>query len=198
MYAGAGYVLAGLGTRRGFGVSILACSTAQILHAVAIGKWSLAGMRFLLGLAEPGNWPAAAKAVAEWFPASQRALGVGIFNSGSSLGSAIAAPLVAFLTLRYGWQSAFVVTGALGLVWLAAWLVLYQPPHKNRWLRPAEYDEIRDQVRPPEETGPVRTSIDWQRILRNRGCDSMVLGGFVTGPVIYFVIFFLPYHFLPP
>src|SRR5260370_17697002 len=198
MYAGAGYVLAGLGTRRGFGVSILAWSTSQILHAVAIGKWSLAGMWFWLGLAERGNWPGAAKAVAEWFPASQRALGVGIFNSGSSLGSAIAAPLVAFLTLRYGWQSAFVVTGALGLVWLAAWLVLYQPPHKNRWLRPAEYDEIRDQVRPPEETGPVRTSIDWQRILRNRGCYSLILARFFTDPVLYFVIFFLPYHFLPP
>jgi ACS family hexuronate transporter-like MFS transporter len=193
MYAGSGYIVDRLGTRRGFAVFITTWSVAQMLHALARGKWSLAGCRVLLGFSEPGNWPAAAKAVAEWFPASQRALGVGIFNSGSSIGSAIAPPMVAFLTLHYGWRFAFVFTGSLGLLWLMAWLVLYQPPHKNRWLHPREYAEIKDHIRPPEETLPAaRGTVDWKKVIRARGCYSLILARFFTDPVIYFVIFWLP------
>src|ERR1051325_8952652 len=98
MYAGSGYVVDRLGTRRGFALFIVIWSAAATLHGLARGKWSLAAFRFLLGLGEPGNWPAAAKAVGEWFPARQRALGIGIFNAGSSLGSAIAPPVVTWLT----------------------------------------------------------------------------------------------------
>ena len=116
MYAGSGYVVDRLGTRLGFAVFISTWSIAQMLHAFAGGKWSLGAFRFLLGLAEPGNWPAGrAKAVAEWFPARQRALGIGIFNAGSSIGSAVAPAMVAWLTFRYGWRAAFVATGALGI-----------------------------------------------------------------------------------
>lgn len=193
MYAGSGYIVDRLGTRRGFSLFIFTWSLAQMLHGFARGKWTLAGCRFTLGLAEPGNWPAAAKAVAEWFPASQRALGVGIFNAGSSLGSAIAPPMVAWLTLMYGWRSAFIFTGVLGLVWLAAWLLLYQPPHRNRWLREKEYHELRDHVRPPEETLPAtRSALDWRRVITMRGCWTLILARFFTDPVIYFVIFWLP------
>jgi len=106
MYAGSGYLVDRLGTRRGFAVFVATWSVAAMLHALVRGTWSLGWARFLLGLSEPGNWPAAAKAVAEWFPPGQRALGVGIFNAGSSLGSAIAPPMVAYLTLRYGWRFA--------------------------------------------------------------------------------------------
>ena len=95
MYAGSGYLVDRLGTRRGFALFISIWSIAAMLHGLARGKWSLAACRFLLGLGEPGNWPAAAKAVAEWFPMTQRALGVGIFNAGSSMGSALAPPVVA-------------------------------------------------------------------------------------------------------
>ncbi|HSB17610.1 MAG TPA: MFS transporter [Bryobacteraceae bacterium] len=193
MYAGSGYIVDRLGTRRGFSVFIFGWSLAQMMHGFARGKWSLAGCRFMLGLAEPGNWPAAAKAVAEWFPASQRALGVGIFNAGSSLGSAIAPPMVAWLTLMYGWRSAFIFTGTLGLVWLTAWLLLYQPPHRNRWLREKEYLELRDQVRPPEETLPAsRSALDWRKVITMRGCWTLIVARFFTDPVIYFVIFWLP------
>lgn len=193
MYAGSGYVVDRLGTRRGFAAFIGTWSVAQMLHALSRGKWSLAGCRVLLGLSEPGNWPAAAKAVAEWFPPAQRALGVGIFNAGSSLGSALAPPVVAFLTLRYGWRSAFLFTGGLGLAWLLGWLVLYQPPHRNRWLRASEYAQIRGQVRPPEETLPAaRGTLDWRKVLAQRGCYSLIIARFFTDPVIYFVIFWLP------
>ncbi len=109
-------------------------SIAQMLHGLAWNKWSLGGFRFLLGLTEPGSFPAAIKAVGEWFPPGQRAVGVGIFNAGSALGAAVAAPLAASLGLRYGWRTAFVVTGALGLVWLVCWWTFYQPPERNRWL----------------------------------------------------------------
>src|SRR5436190_13379301 len=141
MYAGSGYVVDRLGTKLGFGVFMFAWSAAQMLHAFSVGKWSLGAFRFLLGLAEPGNWPAAAKAVAEWFPARQRALGIGIFNAGSSIGSAIAPYLVAQITGSYGWRMAFLATGAFGVVWLVLWFLFYDPPHKNRWLR---RDEMPD------------------------------------------------------
>jgi len=193
MYAGSGYVVDRLGTRRGFAVFLSGWSVAQMLHGLSTGKWSLAGCRFLLGLAEPGNWPAAAKAVGEWFPPHQRALGIGIFNAGSSFGSMLAPPVVAFLTLRYGWRFAFVFTGAAGLLWLIAWMALYQPPHKNRWLRPDEYAEIRGQAPPPSETAPAGgAKVDWRRILLHRGCYTLLVARFFTDPVIYFVIFWLP------
>jgi ACS family hexuronate transporter-like MFS transporter len=193
MYAGSGYLVDRLGTRRGFAAFVATWSVAAMAHALVRGKWSLCAVRFLLGLGEPGNWPAAAKAVAEWFPPAQRALGVGIFNAGSSLGSAIAPPMVAYLTLRFGWRFAFVFTGSLGLAWLVAWLFLYQPPHRNRLLRAEEYAEIKDQVRPPEEASAAApSSIDWRKVIRMRECYALILARFFTDPVIYFVIFWLP------
>lgn len=193
MYAGSGYLVDRLGTRRGFAVFISTWSIAAVLHAVVVGRWSLTAVRFLLGLGEPGNWPAAAKAVGEWFPAEQRALGVGIFNAGSSLGSAIAPPMVAYLTLRYGWRFAFLFTGALGMMWLAAWLFFYQPPHRNRLLRADEYAVIKDQVEPPQESTPATpSSIDWRKVIAMRQCYTLILARFFTDPVIYFVIFWLP------
>jgi ACS family hexuronate transporter-like MFS transporter len=193
MYAGSGYIVDRLGTRRGFAVFISGWSIAQMLHWFAQGKWSLAGFRFLLGLTEPGNWPASAKAVAEWFPAHRRALGIGIFNAGSTAGATIAPPLVALLTAWLGWRGAFLVTGALGLVWLLAWLLIYDPPHKNKWLRPEEYSAIKDSVQPPEETEAVRGErVDWKKVLSTRGCYALVIARFFTDPVLYFVIFWLP------
>lgn len=193
MYAGSGYVVDRLGTRRGFAVFVFVWSVAATLHGFATGIWSLCAYRFLLGLSEPGNWPAAAKAVAEWFPARYRALGVGIFNAGSSLGSALAPPVVTFFTLRYGWRSAFFFTGSVGFVWLAAWLILYQPPHLNRWLRKDEYDAMKDEVEPPSETGPAPAAkTPWLKIMRMRECYTLIAARFFTDPVIYFVIFWLP------
>lgn len=187
MYAGSGYIVDRLGTKRGFALFISGWSVAQLLHAFAGGKWSLAGCRFLLGLMEPGNWPAAVKAVREWFPPQERAFGVGIFNAGSSIGSALAPPMVAWLTYSYGWRSAFIFTAALGFVWLAVWLVLYAPPRQNRWLRPEEMPEIAEVAPTTEYTRP-----GWKKVLRMRECYTLILARFFTDPVIYFVIFWLP------
>ncbi|HYO80974.1 MAG TPA: MFS transporter, partial [Bryobacteraceae bacterium] len=186
-YAASGYVVDRLGTRRGFALFISVWSFAQLMHAFTTGKWSMALWRFVLGFAEPGNWPAAAKAVSEWFPARDRALGVGIFNAGSSIGAAIAPPLVAWLTYAYGWRSSFIFTGALGLLWLIAWLIVYAPPRTNRWLPATEI--------PALEEVPVALSNarpDWKRLIRTRECWTLILGRFFTDPVIYFVIFWMP------
>jgi ACS family hexuronate transporter-like MFS transporter len=144
-------------------------------------------------LGEPGNWPAAARAVAEWFPARLRALGIGIFNAGTMLGSAAAPPVVSFLTIHYGWRSSFYFTGAIGFLWLAAWLVLYQPPHLNRWLRAAEYEEMRHEVLSVEQATPATSErLSWWEVMKTRECYTLTLARFFTDPVIYFVIFWLP------
>jgi ACS family hexuronate transporter-like MFS transporter len=193
MYAGSGYLVDRLGTRCGFALFVGTWSVAAMLHALVRGTWSLGWARFLLGLSEPGNWPAAAKAVAEWFPPGQRALGVGIFNAGSSLGSAIAPPMVAYLTIRFGWRFAFLFTGSLGILWLVAWLFLYQPPHLNRLLRAEEYAVIKEQVEPPADATPATPfSINWRKVIAMRECYTLILARFFTDPVIYFIIFWLP------
>ncbi len=173
MYAGSGYLVDRLGTRRGFALFILSWSISQMAHALTWGKWSLGAFRFALGLSEPGNWPAAAKAVGEWFPPAQRALGIGIFNAGSSLGSALAPPVVAWVTLQYGWRAAFIVTGAAGLVWLVFWWMIYETP--------------KDYVEPV-----AAEKVDWRRIIAQRACWTLIIARFFTDPVIYFVIFWLP------
>ena len=196
MYAGSGMLIDSMGTKRGFAVFIAGWSIAQLMHSFAVGKWSLAACRFGLGLFEPGNWPAAAKAVSEWFPASRRALGIGIFNAGSSLGGAIGQPVVALLSIHYGWRGAFIATGLAGFVWLAAWLLIYDPPHRNKWLKASEYAELKDHVRPPHETeaavGAARA--DWREVISQRGCWVLIFARFFTDPVSYFVIFWLPQY----
>jgi ACS family hexuronate transporter-like MFS transporter len=189
MYAISGYVVDRLGTRRGFAIFAFGWSVSQMLHGLISSKWSLAGCRFLLGLSEPGNFPAATKAIREWFPVGERALGVGIFNAGSSLGAALASPLAAGLAVRFGWRAAFLFTGALGLVWLGFWLLLYQPPFYSRWLSPGE----RATVQPPSKL-PKRIAgpSPWSKLLHNRACLILMLVRFLSDPVIYFVIFWLP------
>lgn len=173
-YAVSGYIVDRLGSRRGFAVFMSGWSIAQLLHGFAIGKWSLGSYRFLLGLTEPGAWPAAAKAIAEWFPASHRALAMGIFNAGTMLGSALAPVTVALITLRYGWRSAFIFTGLAGVAWAALWLLVYQSPSR------------------PTANEPKAALQDWLALLRARGCWTLILTRFLTDPVIYFVIFWLP------
>lgn len=173
-YAISGYAIDRLGARRGFAVFMSGWTVAQLLHGFALGKWTLGSYRFLLGLTEPGAWPAATKAIAAWFPASRRALAMGIFNGGTSLGSALAPITIALITLRYGWRSAFVFTGLAGFGWLILWLAVYRSPEQPQFLAPS--------IAP----------LDSLAILRARGCWTLILTRFLTDPVIYFAIFWLP------
>jgi ACS family hexuronate transporter-like MFS transporter len=193
MYAGSGYVVDRLGTKRGFSVFITMWSVASVLHAAASSVLGFGACRFLLGLGEPGNWPAATKAVQEWFAPKYRALGVGIFNAGSSLGSAMAPPIVAFLTIRYGWQFAFIAVGVAGFAWLAMWMLLYDPPGTNRWISEGERAQVTSELGLLTEPGPAAPrSVNWGKVIRTRESVALTIARTLTDPVMYFVIFWLP------
>lgn len=170
-----GLLLDRLGTRLGYALCMAWWSTAGILHALVTGPWSLAGFRFLLGIGEAGNWPAGVKVVAEWFPARERALAAGIFNSGAAIGAIIAPPLVAWLALRFSWQTAFIVVGLTGYVWLAIWWLVYRTP-----------TNVQAEV-------TARPATPW-RLLRTRFLGVLTLSKVFLDPVWYFYIFWFPQY----
>ncbi len=178
-----------VGTRRGFAVSILLWSSAAMGHAFAQGLASLCALRFALGLGEAGNWPGAAKAVAEWFPPRQRALGMGIFNSGVSVGSIVAPPLIVWLQIRFGWQAAFLVTGSLGFLWLVLWWLFYDTPERHPAISRQEYAFITEgRTRSPAER------LTWRELLQYRQAWAIVVSRFVTDPVWWLYITWLPLY----
>jgi ACS family hexuronate transporter-like MFS transporter len=191
MYAGSGFVVDRLGTRRGFALFVSVWSAAQVLTGLVLGKWSLAACQFGLGLAEPGNFPAGVKTAHEWFPPHQRAAAVGIFNAGSSLGAALGAPVAAILTVRYGWRSAFFFTGGLGFVWLIMWLIITPSPGSPRWFAARKESGLEDF--PAESAADaLKSKRNTLRLLRSRPCLMLILARFLTDPVIYFILFWLP------
>jgi ACS family hexuronate transporter-like MFS transporter len=178
-----------IGTRRGFTLSILVWSIAAMGHAFARGLNSLCSLRVLLGLGEAGNWPGAAKVIAEWFPARQRGLAMGIFNSGVSIGSVVATPLIVWLQLRFGWKATFLVTGSLGLFWLVLWLLFYDSPERHRAISSEEYALIKEGQ--PQSPGSSR-NIGWLELLRHRQVWAIVLARFFADPVWWLYITWLP------
>jgi MFS transporter, ACS family, hexuronate transporter len=195
-----------VGIKKGFTVSIIVWSLAAMSHAFAVGIRSLSAFRFVLGLGEAGNWPGAAKTVAEWFPARQRALGMAIFNSGAAIGSIVAPPVIVGITAYFGhWQQTFIVTGALGFIWLIAWLLIYDRPETHKWITREELDLIRERDTPepvaaPEatvaaeaqETVPEERAIGWFELLRYKQTWSIVLARFLVDPVWWLYITWLP------
>ena len=178
-----------IGTRLGFMVSISVWSAAAMAHAFARGLASLSFFRFCLGLGEAGNWPGAAKVIAEWFPVRQRAFGMAIFNSGVSIASIVAPPLIVWLQLRFGWRTTFLATGALGFLWLVLWRAFYQTPDRHPRLTPEEFALIRAD-RPPGKgsSQPVR------RLLRTRPAWAICVSRFVTDPVWWLYVVWLPLY----
>jgi len=182
-----------IGTKRGFICSILVWSVAAIGHAFARGLSSLSCFRFVLGLGEAGNWPGAAKTVAEWFPIRERAFGMAIFNSGAAIGSIVAPPLIVWLSLSYGWQTTFIVTGLLGFLWLGLWLLFYETPDRHRWLKDEERELIRQGQRVDEVANPQqRAKLRWRELLRYKQVWAIILGRFMTDPVWWLYISWLP------
>jgi ACS family hexuronate transporter-like MFS transporter len=187
-----GYVLDVVGLKLGFGLFALAWSIICMAHGLAHNWISLFWLRGLLGLAEGSANPAGMKATSEWFPAHERGLAGGVFNIGASVGSMLAPPLVAWAILARGWQSAFVLTGALGLVWLVLWLWLYHPQATHPRLSPAERDYIRAGQERFLDGDGTRPSI--ARIVRQRNFWGIALPRFLADPTWGTLTFWLPLY----
>lgn len=184
---GFGRLIDRIGTRHGYAVSIFAWSVAAMAHALARGVWGFGVARFALGLGEAGNFPAAVKAVTEWFPRRERALATGIFNSGSNVGAILAPLLVPLITIHYGWQMAFIVLGATGFVWLFFWYWLYAVPGESQRVSPEELAHIHSD---PAEPGPE--NIPWRKLLRYRQTWAFVVGMSFSAPIWWFYLYWLP------
>ncbi|SEN03780.1 MFS transporter, ACS family, hexuronate transporter [Sphingomonas gellani] len=180
-----------LGSKMGYAAAITVWSLAALAHALVRSPGGFSLARFALGLGESANFPAAIKSVAEWFPKKERALAAGILNAGANVG-AIATPLVVpIIALNYGWRTAFVVTGLLGFVWLAAWLAFYRAPERHPRLSAQELAYIgADQ---DNDTGTA--TIPWRRLFRYRGTWAFLSAKFLTDPVWYLFLFWLPDFF---
>lgn len=181
-----GRVMDFLGTRRGFSLAVFVWSLAATAHAFVLSVSGFSAARFALGLGEAGSFPASIKTVAEWFPKKERALATGIFNSGTNVGAIVVALVVPWLTYTYGWQAAFIATGATGFIWVALWLALYQHPDKHRSVSAAELAYIRSD--PVESTTPVR----WSRLIGYRQLWAFAIGKFLTDPVWWLYLFWVP------
>ena len=182
----AGAVIDRLGTRIGYAIAIAIWSVAAMSHALAASVVGFMIARFFLGLGEAGNFPAAIKTVAEWFPRRERAFATGIFNSGSNIGAIVAPLMVPVVAATWGWQSAFLVTGVLSMAWLATWLLWYRAPEQQPKLAAAELQWIRSD--PPEQA----VKVPWSRIVRHRQAWAFVAAKFMTDPIWWFFLFWLP------
>jgi MFS transporter, ACS family, hexuronate transporter len=180
MYGVGGWIIDKLGVRRGLSLSVILWSVASCLQAFARGAVSMGFCRALLGMGEGGNWPAFAKGISMWVPKKMQSLAVGIANSGSSVGSAIAVPLIAWLTLHWGWRFAFLVTGSFGFLWLGIWL----------WAT-SRLDKISPGLSSARAPTPIKR-ISWLRLLRYRQTWSVFICRFLADPIWYFYVFWMP------
>jgi ACS family hexuronate transporter-like MFS transporter len=175
-----------IGARRGFALSMLVWSVAASAHAFARRVGSLSALRFVLGLGEAGNWPGAAKVIAEWFPAPERAFAMGIFNSGVAVGNILAVPLIVWLQLRFGWRAAFLATGSLGFGWVGLWLVWYDAPATH----PRLGEEERQRIAGGRVAAGPRAG--WRELLGYRETWALIGSRFLTDPVWWLYITWLP------
>ncbi len=188
-----GRVIDKFGTRISYAVAIVVWSLAGCFHAAARGALGFGIARFFLGLGESANFPAAIKATAEWFPVKERALATGIFNAGSNIGAVVSPIIVTYVTVSYGWQMAFIITGALGLVWMVFWLLFYRIPREAKKLSKAEYDYInQDEKKEPEELVEEGEKLTWWQLMKQRSSVGICLARFVCDWVWWFFLFWTP------
>jgi ACS family hexuronate transporter-like MFS transporter len=182
-----------IGTKLGYVISIILWSVAAMLHAIVKSTTGFIVVRMGLGIGESGNFPAAIKAVAEWFPKKERAFATGIFNSGANIGAVTAPVLVPWILGIYGWQMAFIITGSIGFIWLVFWLIFYEIPSKHKKIAAAEYEFIHSDAEDVVE-GP-QEKVKWATLLSKRQTWTFVAGKLLTDPIWYFFLFWLPSYF---
>ena len=182
----AGAIIDKLGTRIGYALTICIWSLAAMSHALAASVFGFAAARFLLGLGEAGNFPSAIKTVAEWFPRRERAFATGIFNAGSNVGAILAPLAVPVVAVTLGWRAAFLFTGILSATWLVTWLIVYRPPGQHPSLSANELAYIRS------DPADSAARVPWSQILRHRQAWAFVAAKFMTDPIWWFFLFWLP------
>lgn len=183
----AGRIIDWLGTRLGYALAVIIWSCAAMSHALARSSLQFAAARFALGLGEAANFPAAIKTVADWFPKRERAFATGLFNSGSNIGAIIAPLLVPFVALHFGWRASFLATGGLDVLWLVLWVTTYRTPNRNKWLSAAERQYIQS-----DGGAEVTRRVPYSVLLRTRPAWAFLLGKFMTDPVWWFYLYWLP------
>jgi MFS transporter, ACS family, hexuronate transporter len=192
MYAGGGKLIDTLGTRRGFLLIMVWWSLACASHGLAVGFGMLAASRFLLGMGEGGGFPAATKAVSEWFPVTERSTAMGIINAGTAVGAVIAVPGIAFLIATLNWRWVFFLSGAAGLLWTAWWMRAYYTPARHPRISERERSEIAGVLAQPAAAVRVDAGIPWLRLFTYRQVWGLVTAKFLSDAAWYFYIFWLP------
>ena len=181
-----------LGTKMGYAISLLLWSIAAMGHALVNSTGGFFIARAALGVTEAGNFPAAIKTIAEWFPKKERAFATGIFNSGTNIGAIIAPLTVPFIAVEWGWKWAFIITGAIGLIWLIFWFLIYEVPKKHKKLSKQEFEYIHaDQDERTDET-VVQEKVSWIKLLGFKQTWAFATGKFLTDGVWWFYLFWLP------
>ena len=184
-----------VGTKIGYSVSVVVWSLAGMFHALARSVLGFGIARLSLGLGEAGNFPAAMKAVAEWFPKKERALATGVFNSGTAIGVVVALILVPIIMQTFGWHEVFWITGALGFIWLAFWLYFYEVPQKQKRLTSEELAYIESDDDDVSGQVDSKTNISWSKLFIFPQTWAFVTGKFLIDPIFWFFLFWLPSYF---
>jgi ACS family hexuronate transporter-like MFS transporter len=185
-----------IGTKLGYTISLIVWSVAAMLHAIVKTTFGFGVVRAALGLGESGNFPAAIKVVAEWFPKRERALATGIFNSGANIGAVVAPVMVPWILGIYGWQMAFIITGAIGFIWLIFWWFIYEVPARHKKISKEEFEFIHsDNVETAGESEVPPVKIKWIKLFGIRQTWAFVVGKLLTDPIWYFFLFWLPSYF---
>lgn len=195
MYAvgmfGAGRVIDKLGSKIGYLLATLLWSIAAVGHAFVSSTFGFIVARAGLGITESGNFPAAIKSVAEWFPKRERALATGIFNSGANIGAILAPLSVPFIAAEWGWKWAFIITGSFGFIWVILWVLIYDKPSQNKNVTKEELEYINSDIEEKAEN-VEEGKVSWFKLLTFRQTWAFVLGKFITDPIWWFYLFWLP------
>ena len=193
LYA-AGMLLSGrlidkFGSKIGYGVSVILWSIAAMGHALAKGVLGFGFWRGFLGISEAGNFPAGNKAVAEWFPKKERALAFGIFNSGTNIGAILAPLLIPAMLVVWSWQAAFIITGAIGFIWVILWFIFYEIPERHKKVSAGELEYINSDV---DEQNETKEKVPWLKLFKYRQTWLFFIGKGLTDPIWWFYLFWIP------